>query len=288
MLNPSLYPQLYTMHKSLTGQGTMRGLSPNIWSRLAGGMLSPDGQLNGYFNGDDFTSFGDTYAVAANLGRYAGEAGAYRSYEDTGGSITQLATAVGGVVAIATDGTDNDEMWLQPGHATSVFGKIDVSAPKMFLFEARVKISSVADSTNWYCAMTEEGTAAADTISDAGALGDKDTVGFWVLEADGDALKYGWKKAGQTAVTNAYSTALVADTFYKLGWAYDPSPHISPSKRLTFYVNNVEQTSYGTDTTLAAATFPTGEELNFLFGHKNGSAAAKTSSIDWWACYQAG
>jgi hypothetical protein len=137
-------------------------------------------------------------------------------------------------------------------------------------------------------AMTEEGTAAADTVSDAGALGDKDMVGFWVLEAAGSALKYGWKKAGQTAQTLGTAATLVADTFVKVGWAYDPSPHIPPAKRLSFYVNNAELSLYGTDTTLAAATFPTGEELGMLFGHKNGSAAAKTSSIDWWAAYQAG
>lgn len=289
MTNPFFMSQLYTMHKSLTGQGTTRGLSPQIWNRLAGGMLSTDGILNGFFNGDDFTCFGDTYALAANVGRYAGECGAYRSYQDTGDVISQLATEVGGVLDITTTTTDNNESWIQPGNATSVFGKVLASAPKMLLFEARIRPLQVTDTYNTFCGMSEEGLAAADTITDAGALASKDLLGFWVLEADGDSLKFGWRKAGQAAVTlGTYGTALAANTWYKVGFAYDPSPHIPPAKRLTFYVNNVEQTTYGTDTLLAAATFPDGEELGMLFGIKNQTNVGKTVQMDWWQAYQQG
>ncbi len=287
MQNPFFNSQLYVTHKSLTGQGTNRGLSPNIWSRLMGGMSSPDSLLTGYFNGDDFTCFGDTYAVAANLGRYAGEAGAYRSYEDTGGSITQIATEVGGAITLATDGTDNDEMWIQPGHATSVFGKVYPTTPKMLLFEARFKQSGIA-TINTFCGMSEEGLAAADTISDAGALADKDMLGFWVLEGAASALKYGWQKASGGVITLGTAATLVADTYVKVGFAYDPSPHIKPANRLTFYVNNAELSVYGTDTSLAASTFPSGEELNMLFGGKNGTSSARSWTMDWWMAYQAG
>ncbi len=291
MHNPFSYNNLYVTQKSLTGHASARSLSPQIWSRLLGGNMSSDSLLNGYFVGDDFLTFGLTTAVAANVGRYASQGGAYLSYEDTGNAITQIATDVGGVMKIATDATDNDETWIQPGMATSVIGKIaSGSGGKMMLFEARVKLSSITNSTlNTIIGMSEEGLAAADTVTDAGALASKDIVGFWVLEGDGDALKYGYRKAGQTEVTvGTYGTALVADTWYKVGFAFDPSPHISPSKRITFYVNNEEQTSYVAESALDDATFPDGEELNMLFGLKNGAAGAVNVSMDWWAAYCAG
>jgi hypothetical protein len=292
MQNPFFVPQLYTTHKSLTGQGTNRGLSPNIWSRLMGGNLSQDSLLTGYFAGDDFLTFGDTYAVASNLGRYASGGGCYRTYEDTGDSVAMVVDEVGGVVELLTDTTDNDEVWMQPGNLTTVLGKISdtAGADKMMLFEARIKASHVTNTLNWFVGMSEEGLAAADTVSDAGALADKDFIGFWVLEADGDALKFGYNKAGAGGVTTlaTYGTALSADTYIKVGFAYDPSPHIKPAKRISFYVDNVEQTTYATDTLIAAATFPDAEELNMLVGVKNGSAAAKSVSLDWWAFYQQG
>lgn len=289
MQNPFFYNNLYVMQKTLTQQGTTRGLSPNIWSRVAGGMLSTDGLLTGYFNGDDFTCFGDTYTLASNLGRYAGEAGAYRAYQDTGDVITQLATEVGGVIDITTTTTDNNETWIQPGQATSVFGKVASTSSKLMIFECRVRMSQVTDTYNMFAGMSEEGLAAADTITDAGALASKDLIGFWVLEADGDSLKYGYRKAGQTAQTlGTYGTALAATTWYKLGWVFDPSPQVPPSKRLTFFVNNVEQTTYGTDSLISAATFPDGEELNFLLGIKNQTNVGKSLQCDWYAMYQAG
>lgn len=273
------------MHKSLTAHGTGSGLSPNIWSRLLKGGVSPDTD-RGVFLFDDFCTFGDTYAVASNVGRYASEAGAYRSYEDTGDAVTQLATEVGGVLNITTAGTDNNETWIQPGHLTSVIGKVSSSSPKKLLFEARVRPTLVTNTLNWFVGMSEEGLAAADTITDAGALASKDLLGFWVLEDDGDALKFGYRKAGQTGVTvGTYGTALAAATWVKVGFAMDPSPGVPPSKRISFYVNNTEQTSYVAESALDDATFPDGEELNMLFGIKNQTGSARTIGMDWWACY---
>lgn len=287
MINPFFMQQLYVTHKSLTGQGTNRGLSPRIWDRLAGGSISVDSQLSGYFAGDDFNCFGDTYAVASNVGRYAGEMGAYRSYEDTGNAITQLVNKNGGVLSVATDATDNDESWIQPGQATSVIGKIDKAAKCLTLFEARIAVSQITNTFGLMCAMSEEALAAADTFADAGTIADKDFIGFWALEGAAATLKYGWNKAGAGGITTLGTAAtLVADTFVKIGWAYDPSAHIDPRNRLTFYVNNVELTVYGTDTLLEGATFPDAQYLNWLFGLKNGTASANTITCDWWAFYQ--
>jgi hypothetical protein len=273
---------LYTIHQGQTG----RLLSPRLWSRVNGQALMPDGGASAVCIVEDFRAFGKTTAVASNVGRYNG-ACQYYSYEDTGGTIAQVATNYQGEVAIAIDNTDNDECWMQPGDSASVLGKVSDTAgdDKLLIFEARVKFSGVGDAQNYFVGLSEEGLAAADTISDAGALADKDLLGFWALEGDGDSLKFGYKKSGQTAQT-VLSKAISASTYYNLGFIYDPSA--PASKRIKVFIDNVEQTTYVDASDIAAATFPDGEELNALFGLKSGGAAAKTLSLDGWAFFQAG
>lgn len=258
------------------------GLSPRVWSRIRNRGTGPDGSA-GYFVGDDFLSFGLTTAVGSNVGRYASRAGAYLSYEDTGGSIAQLATEVGGVVRVTTDTTDNDECWMQPGGATSVIAKAASSSTKLVVFESRVRVSQVA-SGNYFVGLSEEGLAAADTVTDAGALASKDLLGFWILEGAPTSLIFGYRKAGQAAQTVfTYGTAIAASTWYKVGFVLDPEA--PPSQCLKAFVDNTEQTTYGASSILDDATFPDGEELNFLIGGKNGTTTATAIDCDWWAVY---
>lgn len=285
MFNGIFPSSLFTCHRGMSGG---RGLSPRLWSRVQGQSLSPDGFSNWYFAGSDFLNFGMTTAVASNIGRYADASGAYLSYEDTGNAIAPLETEVGGVIRISLDATDNDETWIQPGTAKSVLGKVSDTAgqDKLMLFESRFRVGQINEQ-NVLIGLSEEGLAVADTISDAGALADKDFLGFFIQEGSGSALKFGYRKSGQALQTLAtFGTSLVASTWYKVGFVYDPS---APSaKRLAWYVDNVEQSTYVTATNIADATFPDGEELNLLAGIKNGTAAIRTLDLDWWNFAQAG
>lgn len=265
------------------GQNNARLLSPRLWGRAINSGLAADGAGGGWFHGDDFRLFGKTTAVATNVGRYGSEA-QYYSYEDTGGTIAQLATERTGVVRISTDNTDNDEMWLQPGDAASVSSVISDSAgaDKLVVFETRFRLQDIV--SNRFFGLTEEGTAVADTITDAGAMVDKDWIGFFALEAAPTTLKFGYKKSGQTAQTIISNLqTLAASTWYKVGFVYDPkAPN---SKRIRIYVDNVENSTYVTAASIAAATFPNGEELQPLFGHKNASGVITSTDLDWWALY---
>lgn len=274
---------LVTGDVKYTGRNSDKGLSPALWGRIPlSKMVDPN---SGKFVFDDFLTFGGT--VATNVGTYASGGGAYLSYEDTGGSIAQLATSVLGEVKLTTDTTDNDEVWMQPGGAASVLGAISNTAGNdcLLIFEARVKLSQIT-SGNAFVGLSEEALAAADTITDADALADKDLIGFAQLAADLDAFAFVYRKAGQTAQTKiAVAHTIVADTYVKLGFVYDP---LAPAaKRITIYVNGTDIGVYVTATNIAAATFPNAEELNALFGVKNGAAAAKALTVDWWAFYQA-
>lgn len=258
------------------------GLSNRLWSQLLGGQNTPDGGKRLILTGDDFTSFGGT--VATNVGTYSGQGGGYKSYEDTGSTVAQQADDVKGVLQLTTDTTDNDEIWLQAGYSAGVHAMISDTAGSDFkqAFECRVAVAQITDTYNMFVGLAEEGLAAADTVTDAGALASKDFIGFEILEANGDAINFIWAKAGQTKVTLISGVQVpVADTYYKLGFLYDPTA--PAAKRIKVFVDNVEQGTYGTATQIAAATFPDGEELAFLFGLKNGAGASKNVSCDWWA-----
>ncbi len=285
-VNPS---SLFTAH---LGQES-RLFSPRLWKEAKGSMLAPDGSLRGSLIVEDFKTFGGLLDsdLSATVGTYIGQAGHYYSYQDTGNTIAQLATDPNGVIAISTDGTDNDECWLQPGSATSVSGMISNTAgsDKVLVFEARVRPNKVAnDEMAWFVGLTQEGRAVADQKADnTGVLADVDFIGFDVVQADGDALNvvYNVASGASSPVTLISGVqALTAATWYNIGLIYNPRE--VTTKRIKFFVNNVEQSTYGTGTIIGtAAAFPNGEELQPLFGIKNGSAAAASLDLDGWALY---
>lgn len=276
---------LYTMHQ---GQSGGRGISPRLWAKAKGMMLSPDGFQNAFSDGDDFVRFG-TIAPGAS-GTTGGFYNGYAYYVDTSTnvcSIQQIATEVGGVIRFQSSADDNDDANLQAGGTAGVFGKVDNTNLKMLIFETRVRFTQVGNTYNWFVGFSEEGCSATDGVfTDAGAMADKDRLGFWVLEADGDALVYGYKKAGQTIQSLGTAIAISAATWYKLGFILDPEA--PPSQRIAFYVNNEDQGTYVTDTLIAAATFPNGEEMSFLAGIKNQTTSAQSVDMDWWYAFQNG
>jgi hypothetical protein len=274
-------PQLFTGHR---GANTS-GLSPRLWAKVYSSMMSPDGGDRLVFISDDFLSYKgqETYTSAASDGV------GYTTYIDNSNTIVGLADEVGGVIGLTTDATDNDEVWIQSGSATSVLGAISDTAGSDFLtvFECRVKKASIANDVGAvFCGLAEEGCAAADSKADnTGVLADKDYIGFDVVHAAGATCNFVYRKAGQTAQTLIAGVhTFVADDFVKLGFIYDPSA--KASQRIKVFVNNVEQATYGTATNIAAATFPDGEEMAALFGLKNGAATATEFAIDWWAYAQ--
>lgn len=270
-------PQLLTGHR---GQNTS-GLSPRLWAKLYGSMMAPDGVDRLVFVADDFLAYknAETYTTGA------GEVG-YVSYIDTGGTLKTLADEVGGVLALTTDGTDEDEIWISAGDGAGPLGFISDTAGADFLtcFEARFKVSTIVDTyMSSFIGLASPGCAAADTATDAtGALAAaKAFIGFNTL-LDGDGLDFIYQAASQTVVTKiADAHTLVADDFVKVGFVYDPKA--DTSKRIKVFINNTEQSTYVTGTNIATATFPDAEALTFLAGFKNTVAQAGEMAIDWWA-----
>ena len=205
----------------------------------------------------------------------------------------------GGVLALglASTVTDNDEFWMEFGDAASQLCQISDTADDAHLtaFECRVKFSSIDTGVcSFFTGLATPGTAANNAlVDDTGAI--KATTSFLGFRnlLDGDNIQCIYQASADSAAVINKSTvhdaagttyALVADTFVKLGFVYDPDA--VPAKRITWYVNNVEQGTYVTATQIAAATFPDAEAMTFLFGYKNtavGATTAREGAIDWWA-----
>ena len=269
-------PQLFTGHR---GQNTS-GLSPRLWAKVYSSVMAPDGGERLVFVGDDFCGVGDADTVT----RVASEVG-YLSYIDGGGTITQLSDEVGGVVALTTDGTDEDEIWM----STGALGKISDTAGEACLtvFEARYKVNTIADAAmSHFVGLAKPGLAAADTAVDTtGALkADSDFIGFRTL-LDGDSIDFIYQKGSATIQSKIAGVHVpVADDFVKLGFVYDPDA--PAAKKIKVFVNNAEQSTYVTAANIAAATFPDGVLLSMLAGYKNTTAVAGELAMDWWAYAQ--
>jgi len=270
---------LFTAHRA---QNTT-GLSPRLWGRVTGSMMSSSGDKRLVLIGDDFLAMNHLATTYANVNSEVG----YTAVIDAGGTITQLVDEKGGVIALTTDGTDEDEIWIAAGDGTGHLGMISDTAADAHLtaFECRFKISSITDAVmSMFVGLAAPGSAAVEFVVDAtGALkATTQLIGFRTL-LDGDLISFVWQAVADSAVVIGISSAKVpvADTFMKLGFVYDPEA--PAAKRITVYADNVELSTYVTATQIAAATFPDAEALTFRAAQKQIGATAGELALDWWA-----
>lgn len=256
------------------GSETKRGPSNELWSDCPW-MEIDAGTVDGVAWYDDFTTFG-TLTAGGTL-----STGRWTAVADTGGTVTALLTDPKGVIAMTTDTTDEDEIYLMSGNNLFGTAVIPSTGGGNLWFEARVKVSTVTDGQlGFFIGLTEEAIVADQIVDATGALASKDCIGFHVAAASGSACNWVYRKAGQTQQTALASAAtLVADTYVKLGFKFLASNN--STKRIICYVDGVEKTTYITAANIAASTFPSGEEMLVSCLMKSMTAAAKTVSLDW-------
>lgn len=264
------------------GQATGRGPSPALWGNVMSRMLTAPGE-DGVLFYDDFINF-NQHITDQNVQTYS-------SYIDTGVTLKQKdvndpSGGEIGVMEVAGNDADNDEGHLATGGDVGGWIVISDTAGDEcgVYFECRLKKASVAaNALAFFVGLSEAGLCAVETlIDDTGEVASKDLIGFQVLQDDGDGVDFMFRKAGQTKVTVlANTTNMVANTYLKLGFRYQP--WAVTSKRIAHFVNGAESGTYGTGTQIAAATFPDAEELGMLLATKVGAAAESTLQMDWWA-----
>ena len=241
----------------------------------------------GYGIRERFTNFGSIDPGIAGDTAFKAHQG-YSAYVDTttaAGSIKQL-TAAGGGIRITAGTTANHETWLQAGGTSGAPFVISDAAPKTLVFEWAIRFASIANSkAAWFTGLGEEGLAAADTMADTtGVLASKDYVGFVRNLADGDALDFVYRLAGQTAVVKAADIlTLEADTWYRIGFKFQTAPG---AIRVVPWVNDIRDAANSiTAAEIAVATgeaFPDAQPMSPLFGGKAVAAEAHTMDIRWF------
>lgn len=203
---------------------------------------------------DDFRTF-NTVATT----------GSYAIVED--GTPAQLQIdAANGVLSIATDVNDNDEAYVSTITETWKF-----AASKPMWFEARVALTEAAtDKANIIVGLSD--TVAANSLLDngAGPMASYDGA-VWFKVDGGTVWQFESSNAG-TQVTTSSAGAFVTNTWYRLGFIFDPSD--GTTGIITPYLDGVIGTAQ--NITLSGL-----EEMHALLGVKAGSAAAETLRVDY-------
>lgn len=281
-------PTFLQYAKDRLTEDTSPGPSPQIWSGAP--VLESIGNPGvGIYHHDDFVNCDALAGAGTDQSGVWVSNGAYFAFIDgstgaTKGFVRGATNVFGGAVEIAAEITDNLAAVLTQSDNTGnawLISDTSGSDHKMW-FESRIKVSSIANSqAGFFLGLTQEGLGSTTgVITDAGAIADIDCLGFHRLEGDGDMLDIVYGKNGGTQTTVlADAVTLVADTFIKVGWIYDPLA--SSDKRIRFFYNGKEITTYVTSTNIASANFPDGEELVFTAAVKQASTTAHTLTIDW-------
>jgi len=255
----------------ITPPASTRGVSESILKNLSYEKAALYGR-------DGLTYFNDFLAGSAGLTTYAG----------TGCTVAGNAQR-GGAVRISMDGTANDEASFGPADAGSAPYAINTTTNLgKVAFEVRIQKSLITNNSLAFVAgLGAAGLVADNTLTDStGALADTNFIGFQCLNAAGATVNFVWRKSGQSLVTGISGVAtLTASTYVQLGFVYDPFG--DPLKRIRVYVNGTESTTYGTNTQVTAATFPSATQLNPLVACIVGSgAAAATLDADFLFAHQ--
>lgn len=283
----------HILHQNNLTSDTDRTRSPAIWGDCPWAAIK-EGFVDGVCDGDEFMVVGD---------ENGNDTGGYERYIDTSNTILQLAVDTtahttgsrGGVLRMLNDGTDNDGPVIQRGGATSagqyLIGNASGAAWKTW-YECRVRISSIADDVAALFAGLFQTGAAADNgvlTDDTGDIVDSTScIGFRTLHVNSGttglnaSVDFVYQDSAQTAPTVAATAihTLVASTWVKLGFVYDP--FAPAAKKIKIFVNNREQSSYITTTNIDASTFPESDALLPAFAQKAGTGTASNFDIDWW------
>lgn len=209
----------------------------------------------------------------------------YKAFGSAGGTIVPAALERGGGLTF-TETDDNQGFGLAtiatPFRIARGYGK--------FAFECRVKFGTITDLDQgnligMFDALTLSATVP---ITAAGAVADENGVYFRRNEADGDQFDTGYKADGVTAVevgTDVLTTALVADTFVKVGFKFEPLG-LRGSNYLTYYVNGIELAAAKQIPSAAGTDFPNDVNLGFVIAGLCGSNNDGIMTLDWWEACQ--
>lgn len=160
----------------------------------------------------------------------------------------------GGAILITNDDANNDRVFVYKKGESFKF-----ESGKELWFKARYKVSSA----------TDEDSIVGLVITGTDPIGTIPTDGVWFQQTDTSANLV-LRVVKNSTATDTTVTTLTADTFVTVGFYYNGKDQIQ------YFVNDVR---LGVVTTLT--NLPDDELLTVMFGCQNGSAAARTMTVDF-------
>lgn len=253
-----------------------RGLTGELWKGFPSAEIFTFRDRSvGYGVMPELEAFDSAVDAAVATVRYAPGA---RIYVDASSTIKQIPDYPGGGIRLFNT-ADNEECWIQWGGDVGAPFVISDSSGRDLIAEWAFRLNTITDDkAGFFIGLAEAGLAAADTISDAGAMADKDFIGFLRSEGDGDAIDFVYNKAGAGGMTTVKADwqTIAADTWYHVGLRFSANgrsvvPYFGTGDRSTTKMA-ADTDNKVSSTDIAAATFPDGEALAPLLGGKNASA----------------
>ena len=246
----------------LTGQ---RGPSKELWHDC------PELQIMtgaGIYYWEDFIA---PPSMLVTTGPGLLDSGGYETYQDTGVLFGPAFDVEGGVMGCTVMDTDNDE-----GSIQAIGSGVKFEAGKPLWFEARTRIDSITvnESAFFVGIASESAPASALIVDDLETMAVFDHVGWYYQGTDTTGVNAVFATAAGAQVEHAGDKGTLTDNgFHKFGFKFD-------GEKCFFYVDGVVADKDGV--AMTATNFPDGEEMNFLWVCKSGSATEITGGCDWW------
>jgi hypothetical protein len=237
--NTHIYDQIY----SPVRHTTMWELAP-----MRAALLDP---ANFFFYRNDFFDLDDTndWATVAD-----------------GAGAPTVTDAVGGVMAVTSGGTNNNEVYT-----SSITENWKFAASKPLWFEARVALTEAnVDDANLVVGVSD--TVGADTLLDDGGGPAASYDGAVWFKVDGGVVWQFESSNAGTQVTTASAGAFASNTWYRVGFVFDPDD--GTTGILTPYLDGLAGTAQ--NITLAGL-----EEMHLVFGAKAGGSNVEALRVDW-------
>ena len=235
-------------------------------------ILDAPGRRIGHFEMEDFDDFPKVTGAGA-----AGIVKGWNFYADTGGGVSDAGIANRSAALLASDAADEAVVLSKMLQAI----RITNGSGRPVYFEMEFKLTSVATAKfGLFFGLFEIlQPAVTSHLSASSVLPDKNYIGFYKDEATTPAaLDFVYKADGQTQQKDAGILTMVADTWYKAGFAFDGQ------HTLYVFLNGQEYTaSRRTTSSLTAVTFPSDINLGPAIAITMAGTGSPGVIIDWTA-----
>lgn len=271
---------------------TVRDPSPAIWADCPILRIDEDPGVGMHFF-DDFQTLPLQPTLTTQIAY-----GRYKAFGDTGNTITKVGAVnsvslMGGALQIALD-TDNDEASLAQAYPTWMLSGLTTNSGKLW-FECCYAQNSVL--TNMAAVFIGLAETPLWTLSTTVPFNDSDSIdnsaaaiGFRI-EEDGLGVidtVYSDRATSFTNIGDTEGGTLVANTFKKLGFVYDPNPATTPGAScITFYSDGLALSSKMSKTTLTGLTNLDANPLGLIIACCADSAGTSFKAfLKWWRVAQ--